>query len=581
MKIRFARTAGFCMGVRRAVDMVLDLQRGNTPLPIVTYGPLIHNPQTLEILDARGVTEAGNIEEIDRGTVVVRAHGISPAEHGLLKEKGLQVVDATCPRVRRVQVLVERHAGQGRFCVIVGDADHPEVRGVMGFATAGGVALAEANLDQMSTLVPSDREVCVVAQTTQDRQTFEKVVRALERHCLKIHVHDTICDSTKRRQQEVTRLARQVDLVVVVGGKGSGNTRRLAQVAEACGARSLHVETAGEIDPKDLDGVSRVGVTGGASTPNWQMRQAVDRIKEISATRRSGPLRRLRRAVDAAVMTYGFAALGGGGLTATCMTLQGETPTWPPLVVAMLFVFSMHLLNRLHDRSGAVRFNSPEIAAFYARHTTALTAAGLASSLGAIVLALGVGITTCILLTCTLVMGRLYSAALFSASGNGRNSWLGLRDVPWSKTPAVTFGWAFVAAVLPVVEAPARVNFIGLAVAFVLAAGMVFWRMAVSDLMDVQGDRIVGRQTIPVVLGVDQTRKILWILLVLLGGYCALGVWMGWISAAGYVLEVNMLLFAVLFVFYARRQLADRLLYEGAADLNFVLAGILVWQAGM
>ncbi len=581
MKIRFARTAGFCMGVRRAVDMVLDLQRGNPPLPIVTYGPLIHNPQTLEILHARGVTEAGKIEEIEGGTVVVRAHGISPAETRLLNEKGLHVVDATCPRVRRVQVLVERYARHGCFCVIVGDADHPEVRGVMGFASAGGVAVAVADVEEIRRLVPSDREICVVAQTTQDLHTFDKVVEVLEPHCLKIHVHNTICGSTKRRQQEVTRLAGQVDLMVVVGGKGSGNTRRLAQVAEACGARALLVEAPNLIDPRDLEGVRRVGVTGGASTPNWQMRQAVDRIKEIAMAGRSGPLRALRRALDAAVMTYGFAALGGGGLTATCMTLQGVTPAWPPLVVAMLFVFSMHLLNRLHDKSGAVRFNSPEVAAFYARYGRVLTMAGLASSLGAILVALGIGITTCVLVTFMVVVGRLYSAAVFSASGSGRRRWPVLRDLPWSKTPAVAVGWAFVAAVLPVVEIPAQVNYTRLAAAFVLAAGMVFWRMGVSDLMDVQGDRIVGRRTMPVVLGVDNTRKILWTLLLLLAGYCALAAWIGWVPGSGYLLEVNMLLLAVLFVVYARRQLADRLLYEGAADLNFVLAGMLVWQTGL
>ncbi len=568
------------MGVRRAVDMVLDLQRGNSPQPIVTYGPLIHNPQTLDILRARGVNEVTNLDDIHGGTVVVRAHGISPSESQILGDKKVNLVDATCPRVRRVQLLVEKHARQGHFCVVVGDADHPEVRGVMGFATAGRAAVSTADPEAIRRLIPTDREVCVVAQTTQDLQTFEAVVGVLEQHCLKVHLHNTICDSTNRRQREVKRLAEQVDLVVVVGGKESGNTRRLAQVANACGTRSLHVETGSEIEPRDLEGVRRVGITGGASTPNWQMREAVDRIKEITLMGRPGPVRGIRRLFDVAVMTYCFAALGGAGLAATCITLQGRKPTLLPLGVMMLFVFSMHLLNRLHDRSGAVRFNSPEIAAFYAKHSTILTVAGIASTLGAVISGLGMGILTCILLAFVVVVGRVYSTALFAPRTGEREGLLGFRAHPWSKTPAVAFGWGFVAAVLPMVESPAGMGYTALAAAFVLAAGLVFWRMAMSDLMDVQGDRIVGRSTIPVVVGVANTRKMLLVLLWSLGVLSVVAAWMGWVSHSGYLLGINALLFGALFAFYSRGQLLDRLFYEAAADCNFVLAGVLAWLWG-
>ena len=141
MKIRLAKTAGFCMGVRRAVDMVLDLQRDSPPLPIVTYGPLIHNPQTLELLRSRGIQEAKSLDQISGGTVVIRAHGISPQERHTLESKGVGIIDATCPRVARVQAVIRKHAGKGHFCVIVGDEDHPEVRGLMGFASAGSIAI--------------------------------------------------------------------------------------------------------------------------------------------------------------------------------------------------------------------------------------------------------------------------------------------------------------------------------------------------------------------------------------------------------------------------------------------------------
>ncbi|HMK34228.1 MAG TPA: 4-hydroxy-3-methylbut-2-enyl diphosphate reductase, partial [Desulfomonilaceae bacterium] len=222
MKIRLAKTAGFCMGVRRAVDMVLDLQRAAPALPIVTYGPLIHNPQTLELLRTRGILEVSSIDQITGGTAVIRAHGISPQEKQLLQAKGVGIVDATCPRVARVQAVIRKHAAVGQFCVIVGDEDHPEVRGLMGFASAGGLAIPSLD-NGLVDQVPQDREICVVAQTTQETETFVKVVEEIRKRCPKLNVYNTVCDSTKRRQLEISRLARQVDVIVVVGGKGSGN----------------------------------------------------------------------------------------------------------------------------------------------------------------------------------------------------------------------------------------------------------------------------------------------------------------------------------------------------------------------
>ena len=262
MKIRLAKTAGFCMGVRRAVDMVLDLQRDSPPLPIVTYGPLIHNPQTLELLRSRGIQEAKSLDQISGGTVVIRAHGISPLERSTLESKGVGIIDATCPRVARVQAVIRKHAGKGHFCVIVGDEDHPEVRGLMGFASAGSIAVPSCEENGFLDSLPRDREICVVAQTTQDIETFDGVVKVIRGCCPNLHVYNTICDSTKSRQAEVSQMARQVDVVVVVGGRGSGNTQRLVKVAQAQGISALHVETDDDVSSHAFAGVGSVGRDG-------------------------------------------------------------------------------------------------------------------------------------------------------------------------------------------------------------------------------------------------------------------------------------------------------------------------------
>ncbi len=569
MKIRLAETAGFCMGVRRAVDMALDLRRSKLPAPIVTYGPLIHNPQTLELLASRGICEASSLEEIREGTVVIRAHGISPQERDILSRKGIGIIDATCPRVARVQAVIKKHAAKGQFCVIVGDADHPEVRGLMGFATAGGVAVPSA--EEIPEDIPTERDICVVAQTTQETDNFHCVVNKLKQICGQLHVYDTICDSTRRRQTEVSNLARQVDLVVVVGGKGSGNTQRLARVAEAQGVPALHVETDEELPPALIAAARTVGVTAGASTPNWQIRRVIERIKQIGMT--GACFSRLRRSADVLIMTYCWAAAAGSGLTAACVKLQGKPVTALPLLVSALFVFSMHLLNRIQERAGAVRFNTPEIAAFYARHRTLLTTLGLLSAVGAAILSYQMGTISCALLLGMLITGRMYTVPLPAWLLPGLK-WRSLKDLPGSKTPLVAFGWATCAAVLPIIGLP-DFSVSSLVISFLFATCMVFWRTALSDLLDIQGDRIVGRETIPILIGVTSTRRLLVALLVFVAAMLGGSAVSGLISPLGYLLILNTQVFFLCFIVYKKRHLVDRLLFEAITDGNIILAGLL------
>jgi len=581
MKIRLAKTAGFCMGVRRAVEAVLDLQRSSPPLPIVTYGPLIHNPQTLQLLESRGIKRVDSLDEIRHGTVVIRAHGISPQERRVLQEKDVRIIDATCPRVARVQAVIRKHAAQGDFCVIVGDEDHPEVRGLIGFASAGGLAVSDPGMNGILETIPRDRGVCVVAQTTQEIRIFDAAVEALNRRCPDLHVYNTICDSTRKRQAEVNRLAAQSEMIVVVGGKGSGNTKRLVQVAEAHGVRALHVETDEEIDPSALSGIQTVSITAGASTPNWQILRVIDRLKEIGRSSYGSPFKVLRRIADVGVMTYCLAALGGGGLTAACLVLQGRPPDWLPLAVTMLFVFSMHLLNRIQDRSGAVRFNTPEIAAFYARHRGFLAALGALSSVAAVILSFVMGRYSGFLVTAMVVTGLFYTAPLIPSSTPRGTGWRSLKDLPGSKTPLVAAGWGVAASILPVISSDTAIQVPGLAVTFLFAAGMVFWRTALSDLLDIQGDRIVGRETIPILIGVRKTGRLLSALLVALALMLIVCAQAGWITSVGYVLVLNTVVFGAFFVIYRRRHILDRLSFEGMIDGNLILAGLLGILYGM
>jgi 4-hydroxy-3-methylbut-2-enyl diphosphate reductase len=578
MKIKLAKTAGYCMGVRRAVDMALDLQRSEPRGPVATYGPLIHNPQTLEFLETRGVKVKNSLDEIEGGTVVIRAHGISPQERSVLESKGADVIDATCPRVAAVQAVIAKHSISGRFCFIIGDNDHPEVKGLLGFAAAGGAAIASVDEKEIIEALPSDREVCVVAQTTQDVETFLDVVEAIRDRFPTAQVYNTICGSTKSRQAEVCKLARQVDKLVVVGGRGSGNTRRLVKVAQGEGVDAIHVETADEIPVAALAGARVVGVTAGASTPNWQIQRVIYRLKQIGRSRAARPLRALRRIFDVAVMTYLWAALGGGGLTAACMTLRGQELTWLPLATAFFFVFSMHLLNRVLEGSGAVRFNAPEIAAFYGQHRSLLLGLGGVSCALALVLGWLQGLTAFIPLAATAAGGLIYTVQLRLPGWSPIKKRRSLKDIPGSKTPLVALGWAMACAVLPagsLLETRGAEALPGFAVSFLFAAGMVFWRTALSDLLDIQGDRMVGRETIPILIGVRKAGRLLLGLLASMSAIVVVGAALGWTTSLGYWLLVNTATFGAVYLVYEKRRLVDRLSFDAMVEGNLLLSGLL------
>ena len=246
MKITIAKTAGFCMGVRRAVDLALESANKQTP-PIYTYGPLIHNPQVLELLAEKGVGVLDTIPPNGTGTVIVRAHGVPPEAKAKLKTAGFKVVDATCPRVIKVQTIIRKHARLGNATIIIGDENHPEVVGLLGYA--GEQRFVVGSMADLKAL-PNLEKAIIVAQTTQNTTFFNSVKDWVQTHHPHYMVFDTICDSTQKRQDEITSLAKTADAVVVVGGHNSGNTQRLAELARQGGGVGVPCRNGGGTQPR-------------------------------------------------------------------------------------------------------------------------------------------------------------------------------------------------------------------------------------------------------------------------------------------------------------------------------------------
>lgn len=267
MKVIRASRAGFCMGVSLALKKLEKALREREGLRICTLGPIIHNPQVLGLFASRGVVCLDGPEGAAAGDfALIRAHGVPRGEEQALRERCLAVEDATCPKVKKAQTAIADATAEGAGLLLFGEEAHPEVRGLVSYAANG--AFVFASRAELEALSPDPAKSWVLAsQTTQDREKFDKIAAGIQKRLPRLRILSTICDATRERQMEAIELAGQVDIMVVAGGRDSGNTRRLAELARQSGIATRHVESAAELNPDDFIDKSRVGLTAGASTP--------------------------------------------------------------------------------------------------------------------------------------------------------------------------------------------------------------------------------------------------------------------------------------------------------------------------
>ena len=282
------------MGVKRAVDLAyraLDKSKG---LPVVTLGPLIHNAQEIERLEADGIELAGEEARPEKGIAIIRAHGASPEVYDELRAKGLRVMDGTCPYVHFSQRKAVDLFEAGYEVIIVGDSQHPEIRGILGYIN--GKARVVKTVEEAELLPQLDR-VGTIAQTTIAPQKYQKVLDVIRRKANEVKVCETICDATEENQAAIRRLAAEVDFLYVIGGRHSANSNKLVEMARDYCPRAVLIETEKEINPNDLVGVAKVGVSAGASTPDWMIQLVVKRLKELEPEIAGIPAKALKQPV--------------------------------------------------------------------------------------------------------------------------------------------------------------------------------------------------------------------------------------------------------------------------------------------
>ena len=267
--IKVAKTAGFCFGVKRAVEKVyeqVELGKEN----IFTYGPIIHNEEVVADLESKGVRVLASKEELENlkeGTVVIRSHGVPEEIYQLIEAKGLECVDATCPFVKKIHRIVEKESDHGRHIIIIGNDKHPEVEGIKGWCHGPVTVISDEDVAENLAVLPEEK-LCIVSQTTFNYNKFQELVEILEKKRYDRIVLNTICSATEERQLEARQIACEADTMIVIGGRHSSNTQKLYEICRKECKNTYYIQTLVDLDTRPFQCIGCVGITAGASTPN-------------------------------------------------------------------------------------------------------------------------------------------------------------------------------------------------------------------------------------------------------------------------------------------------------------------------
>lgn len=276
MEILLAKEAGFCFGVKRALDLCMKTHDEGTEF--VTYGELIHNKQVVSDLMEMGISPVEQLEDVNDQAVLIRSHGVPKGLYEEAQDKEIPIIDGTCPYVRKIQKLAEKYSALGYDIIIVGDKSHPEVIGISGWSTGPVHVLASA---EEADNLPRIEKGCIVAQTTITEAKWQEVLNASKTRVNELVVHNTICEATRVRQESADELSKEVDLMLVIGGKHSSNSKKLYEVCIKNCKKTYHIETLIEIEMINFSNCDKIGITAGASTPDGIINEIINALKNM------------------------------------------------------------------------------------------------------------------------------------------------------------------------------------------------------------------------------------------------------------------------------------------------------------
>jgi len=488
IQIKIADTAGFCPGVKKAIDTVLELSK-HTSKHIYTYGPLIHNKQVIDTLKEKRIDAINGVEDLEgKGKdyiVVIRAHGINPEDETRLKGLGVELVDATCPLVKRAQDIISLYAGRGYATIIVGDKEHAEVVGLLGYSRGRGIVVSSA---EEAAALPDMEKANIVSQTTQEPQVFEAAVEAARKHVAELVVSNTICHPTVMRQKETLENARDADLVIVVGGKHSANTARLRQICGRLAKQAVHIEREDELNGFNFKGVKKIFITAGTSTPTWMIEKVFEKVKRLTDTSRVSKIRRYASFLWRVAVTSSFiTALSAMALTYVCMKLEKAPVKILPMVISWLFAFSLHSIYRAEEKGSAYADMTRDF--LFKRHRLASCFISYTSGAVAVLLSFAFGWEIFLLALVFWLLGSMFQFKLPSPA------FINFKNLPASKDITTALGWTFFCAFLPAMTVGPDLLFSrSFRLSAVFAFLLVFSRSVMVGVSNVLNDMIVGEE---------------------------------------------------------------------------------------
>lgn len=488
MRVKLVNEIGFCSGVRRAFELVLRASVEHSSSEVYTLGPLIHNPQAVELLKKRGVIEVKNTDGLGSdGIVVIRTHGVPPEIIEKLKQSGCRIVNATCPKVERVQKLAQKYVKEGYKIVLVGDRGHPEIEALMGFSENKGIIV-----DKVEDLekIELDNKTCVLFQTTFEMEKFKEAIEIITRKSPETVIFNTLCNTTSIRQQELLDLSESVDAIVIVGGKNSANTRRLYELACRTNKPVFWVETADEIKPDQFLPFKTVGVAAGASTPSWIISEVVEKLEPIGSTSRSFlRWKWLKNLAYFLVQSKIFAAVGSIGISLIfSFALQVELAL-PTLLFPVFFIIAFNTFGEIKDWA---EFPIGEIAKarFFTMYQRELKTLGISS----------LTVTGFILFLFNMrafIIGLLVTLLFFLYAN--KYFPLALRKLPVREI-ITTIGWIFSTNIFQlIVFSPEYSRALVFIMPFLVS--LVFARSLYSSIIDLRCDRVLGLDSIVTRIG--------------------------------------------------------------------------------
>lgn len=552
-----AKSAGFCPGVKRAIDKVLELEAAGKK-PVYTIGPLIHNKQVTDMLAAKQITSIDLPQEASNknGVLVIRAHGITPQFQQEVESFGMEVVDATCPLVKHAQNIIDKFAEQGYHTIIVGDGGHAEVIGLLGYARGKGTVVSGP---EEAARLPHFDKVNVVSQTTQKESVFYATAEEIKKHADECQISNTICQPTKDRQKETIELAKSADLVIVVGGKHSANTARLALLCQDLAPAVQHVETEEELDKNAVLRAKKIFITAGASTPNWVIDRVAAFVRELRKSNKQFlPINFCKKVWQFLVRNCIYTASAASALTYVCMKLEGLPFDWKPILFSWFFIFGLTSINRAFgDKPEQV--NRFVWGLWYISAGVPLFFGGLTNHPLVVLFTLPV-----------LVAGLLYPERHVIKSK--------LLSLPGTKDFFTALGWGFCCAFLP-----ALMNGIPLRkssyLAIFYAVLLVFMRSVTLGFSSANKDFIVGRENFYKAFGIVKTKWVVALILTALTAVLAVLWTLPWKRPLVAMLLLGNLYTVFIVIYYYSRTVTRSIKDETLIDGQFFILWILSYMS--